>query len=71
MSNVWISTAQAQKIMEQTHGRIIRVTTINRLARDGHIRTRVYDGRTKLLHREDVEAYHIQAYQRKQHLQEA
>lgn len=64
MGTVWINTAQAQKIMEQTHGRVIRVTTINRLARKGKLRTKGVDGRTHLLHRADVEAYKVKEYKR-------
>lgn len=55
----WISSGEASRIMTERHGRPIRVSYINILARNGFIRRQPFDGHANLLYRPDVEAYHI------------
>ena len=55
----WITSGEASKIMTARHGRPIRVSYINILARNGFVRRKPFDGHANLLYRPDVEAYHV------------
>lgn len=55
----WITTAKAVELMSEAHGRPIRATYVNTLARMGLLKTKPLDGRTKLLYLPDVQRYHV------------
>lgn len=60
MKKEWITTAEAEKLMTESHGRKISQGMIRNLARAGKVESKVDEERSiVLLNKADIEAYHF------------
>lgn len=55
----WIEAAEAARLMSEKHRRKISTDYVRLLGRNGHIRYKAKDKRSKLYLKSDVLAYHV------------